>query len=346
MGWCTTLDLDRFLTVAGGYLTARAAENTLLLSAAQAAQTAQPTHSARPSQPPQPSQAPQPPQPPQAAQAKPAAAQATREVKGGGSLFGWWEPPDGSGPRGAFMHDPSIPVLIGGRTPELAASLAVTLSKAGRPVCGVDAPLEAADAFAAAWSQRAGLAVRVHRQSMVYRLTGAVPEHPMPFGGPDGRLRPATRADRELLVTWLKAFKTEVGEFTTAPETTADDLLAYGGAAFWEASGYPVAMATITRPVARTVRMSVVYTPPEHRRNGYAAAVMHAVSRAVLAAPARNGTGQITEVVMITDGNRPDRQAMRLGYEFVGERAVLRFGPATGSIPRVPTGPLPRLRSR
>ena len=37
MGWCTTSDLDQFLTVAGGYLTARAAENTLLLSAAQAA---------------------------------------------------------------------------------------------------------------------------------------------------------------------------------------------------------------------------------------------------------------------------------------------------------------------
>lgn len=319
MGWCTTPDLDRFLTVAGGYLTARAAENTLLLSAAQAAQTAQ------------------------AAQMAQTAVQAPREVKGG-SLFGWWEPPDGSGPRGAFLHDPSIPVLIGGRTPELAASLAAALSKAGRPVCGVDAPVQAADAFAAAWSQRAGLAVRVHRHSLVYRLTGTVPEEPMPFGGPDGRLRPATRADRELLVAWLKAFKTEVGELATAPETTADDLLCYGGAAFWEASGYPVAMAAITRPVARTVRISMVYTPPERRRSGYAAAVMHAVSRAVLAGPPVDGGGQITEVVMITDGIKPDRLAMRLGYELVGERAVLRFGPPTGPMPRFPTGPMPRLR--
>ena len=152
-------------------------------------------------------------------------------------------------------------------------------------------------------------AVRVHRQNLVYRLTGAVPEQPVPFGGPDGRLRPATWADRELLVAWLKAFKTEVGELTTAPETTADDLLRYGGAAFWEASGDPVAMAAITRPVARTVRISMVYTPPERRRGGYAAAVMLAVSRAVLAGPPEGGAGQVAEVVMITDGNKPDRLA-------------------------------------
>ena len=322
MGWCTTHDLDRFLTVAGGYLTARAAENTLLLAAAQVSQVAQAAQVARTPQ---------------------AAVQASRNGKDG-SLFGWWEPPDGSGPRGAFLHDPAIPVLIGGRTPELAASLAAALAKAGRPVCGVDAPLQAADAFAAAWGQRAGLAVRVHRHSMVYRLTGTVPERPMPFDGPHGRLRPATPADRELLVAWLKAFKTEVGELATAPETTADDLLCYGGAAFWEAGGCPVAMAAITRPVARTVRMSMVYTPPEHRHGGYAAAVLHGVSRAVLAGPPMEGAGRITEVVMITDGNRPDRLATRLGYELVGERAVLRFGPPTGPMPRFPTGPMPRLR--
>jgi len=48
------------------------------------------------------------------------------------------------------------------------------------------------------------------------------------------------------------------------------------------------------------------------------------------------------------------RRAARLGYQLVGERAVLRFGSATGPLPRLqsttrpmprlPTGPLPRLR--
>jgi predicted GNAT family acetyltransferase len=324
MGWCTTQDLDRFLTEAGGYLSSRAAENMLLLAAAQAAGDGH--QDARP--------AGAPARQPNAGQPDDREA----EAAGPGSLFGWWEPPDGGGTRGAFLHDPAEPLLIAGRAPETAASLAAALARAGRSVCGVDASAEAADAFAAAWSQRAGVATRVHRHSLVYRLSQA-PAAPETGPGPTGRLRTATEADRPLLVAWLTAFSAEVGELTGAPEATADELLGYGGAVFWEAGGQPVAMATVTRPVMRTVRITMMYTPPEHRHSGYAVAVTLAVSHAELARRA-------SEVVLITDSNRPHRQAAQLGYELIGERAVLRFGPATGSMPRLPTGPLPRLRSR
>jgi predicted GNAT family acetyltransferase len=319
MGWCTTHDLDRFLTEAGGYLSSRAAENMLLLAAAQSAGDAH--QDARPVGAP-------------AGQPDDREAEAT----GPGPLFGWWEPPDGGGTRGAFLHDPAEPLLIAGRAPETAASLAAALARAGRSVCGVDASAEAADAFAAAWSQRAGVATRVHRHTLVYRLAEA-PRAPRPAPGPTGQLRTATEDDRPLLVKWLTAFSAEVGELTGVPEATTDELLEYGGAVFWEAGGEPVAMAAVTRPVIRTVRITMMYTPPEHRHNGYAVAVTLAVSHAELARRA-------SEVVLITDSNRPHRQAAQLGYELIGERAVLRFGPATGSIPRLPTGPLPRLRSR
>ncbi|HEX4398659.1 MAG TPA: hypothetical protein VH136_13560 [Trebonia sp.] len=325
MGWCTTHDLDRFLTEAGGYLSSRAAENTLLLAAAQSVGDAH--HDARPDG-------------ADAGQPDDREAEAT----GPGPLFGWWEPPDGGGTRGAFLHDPAEPLLIAGRAPETAASLAAALARAGRSVCGVDASAEAADAFAAAWSQRAGVATRVHRHTLVYRLAEApraprAPRAPQTGPGPTGRLRTATEADRPLLVAWLTAFSAEVGQLTGVPEASADELLGYGGAVFWEAGGQPVAMAAVTRPVMRTVRITMMYTPPEHRHNGYAVAVTLAVSHAELARRA-------SEVVLITDSNRPHRQAAQLGYELIGERAVLRFGPATGSIPRLTTGPLPRLRSR
>jgi hypothetical protein len=320
MGWYMTSDLDRFLAAAGDYLKSRAAENALLLSAAQSALDAQATDNAR--------------QPTLGAQAAHDGQAAGAAAEGPGPLFGWWDPPDGSGPRGAFLHDPSVPLLIAGRAPETAAALAAALAKAGRFVRGVDGPVSAADAFAAAWSQRAGLAIRVHGKSRVYRLTETAPSENGSAGsgpaenGPAGRLRIAAAADRSLLVAWLRAFGTEVGELTGSPEAHADDLLSYGGAAFWEAAGQPVAMAAITRLVARTVRISMLYTPPERRRNGYAAAVMRAVSRAALA-------GQAREVVLITDENSPQRLAARLGYELIGERAVLRFGPQTGPQPRL-----------
>ena len=325
MGWYMTSDLDRFLAAAGDYLKSRAAENALLLSAAQTALDAQVARDAQAA--PDAQQSTLDAQDPRDGQA------AGESAEGPGPLFGWWDPPDGSGPRGAFLHEPSVPLLIAGRAPETAAALAAALAKAGRFVRGVDGPASAADAFAAAWSQRAGLAIRVHGKSRVYRLTETAPaengsaRNGSAQNGPAGRLRIAAAADRALLVAWLRAFGAEVGELTGSPEADADDLLSYGGAAFWEV-GQPVAMATITRPVARTVRINMLYTPPECRRNGYAAAVMRAVSRAALA-------GQAREVVLITDENSPQRLAARLGYELIGERATLRFGPQTGPQPRL-----------
>ena len=90
--------------------------------------------------------------------------------------------------------------------------------------------------------------------------------------------------------------------------------------------------------LAGTVRLNTVYTPPQWRHNGYATAVMLAVSRAAL-------SGQANEMVLITDRNSPERQAARLGYQLIGERAVLRFGPPTAPMPRLQTGPMARVRT-
>jgi hypothetical protein len=289
----------------------------------------------------------------------------------------------------------------------------------GRPVLGVDAPADVADAFAAAWSQRAGTGVRMHRHCHVYRLTGpgADPDPgpggasgasppagrglpgagawpPPPLPAPPGRLRVATVGDRPLLAEWLAAFANETAERIGPPLDLAAELISYGGAFFWETpqrpgrpwdaahflpgarhrdasrkdasrkdaaqarepACQPVALATLTRPVAGTVRLGILYTPPERRHGGYATALTLAVSHAVLSGPVlpetASGGGGAREIVMITDRNRPNMWATRLGYQLVSERAVLRFSPATGSMPRVhrtgpmprlPTGPLPRL---
>jgi hypothetical protein len=364
------------MAAAAGYLGSRAAENTLLLSAAQSAQIAQAA---------------------QAGWHTPVTSSRPAVATGPGLLFGWWEPPDGGEPRGAFVHDPPVPLLISGMAPEMAAALAATLAKMGRQVCGVDAPTEVADAFAAAWSQREGTTVRAHRNCRVYRLAGVprgtpprgTPLRETPSGGtpalpgagawsspeilvPDGGLRVATAEDQALLANWLTAFAAEAAERIGSPSDLAADLISYGGAVFWdhrdlaqfgEAAHQPVALATLTRPVAGTVRISMVYALPERRRSGYGTALALAVSRAVLTGTGPGGepgrargvlgaaSRRVNEVVMITDMNSPDRWGTRFGYQLVSERAVLRFGPVTGpmprahpsgAMPRLPTGPLPR----
>jgi hypothetical protein len=484
MGWCTTSDPDRFAAAAGGYLRSRAAENSLLLSATGPFGW-QPHRTGSQLAGEQPAERPAPRVPGSPPDAGPAA----------GPLFGWWEPPDGGEPRAAFVHDPARPLLISGRAPEMAATLAATLVKMGRAVNGVDAPTEAADAFAAAWSQRAGTAVRMHKHCRVYRLAAALPGEPaagqaqpatqgrpatleepgargrsaaagrqpapdqapspdqalaqgrsavpwpsLETPGPAGRLRVATAQDLSLLTDWLAAFSAESLERIGSPRDMAADLIGYGGAVFWEAAPrparrwdpvrslpfphrdsahrdgahrdgahrdgahrdgahrdgahrdggrrdagngdathrdaaqapdpapQPVALATLSRPVAGTVRIVALYTPPERRRHGYAAAVTIAVGRAVLSgvlvpggagtpgAPSGPAAGypraSVREIVLITERNRPEHWGGLAGYQLVGERTVLRFGPATGPaprlratgpMPRMPTGPLPRL---
>jgi hypothetical protein len=258
---------------------------------------------------------------------------AARALRGDQPLFGWWASPGGAEVRGAFLHDKPAPLLIVGRVPEFAAALAPALHQARRPVCGVDATPESADAFAAAWTQRTGLAARLHRHLRVYRMTGAAPR----ADGPAGRARPAAPGDRELLVDWLRAFGTETGDRSQAPEALADDLISYQGAVFWEADGEVVALAGLTRPVEQAVRVAIVYTPSQVRHRGYAAAVTVAASRAALSSPG------VREVLLISDRTSPVRRAQGLGYELVSERVQLSFGPASGPLPRL-TGPFARLR--
>jgi hypothetical protein len=267
---------------------------------------------------------------------------AARAVRGAQPLFGWWVTPDGTEVRGAFVNDTPDSLLIVGRVPEFAAALAPVLHRLGREVCGVDATPEAADAFAAAWTHRTGLAARLHRHVKVYRMAGPAPD----AEGPAGRARVATPEDTPLLVDWLRAFGTETGDFAPCPEDVAQGLLGYGGAIFWEADGQPVALATLTRPVEHAVRIVVVYTPHSVRHRGFASAVTVAASRAALARE------EVREVLLISDRTSPLRRASSLGYEMASERVQVKFGPTTGPMPRLTgsmprlTGPLTRLRGR
>ena len=56
-----------------------------------------------------------------------------------------------------------------------------------------------------------------------------------------------------------------------------------GGQVFvWEHHGEPVSMAIKTRPIAHSITVSGVYTPPEYRRQGYATALVARLSQHLL----------------------------------------------------------------
>jgi RimJ/RimL family protein N-acetyltransferase len=236
-----------------------------------------------------------------------------------GMLFGWQRPQ--AGPlTAAFMHAPGYPVMLSGMSETAAAELARDLTAAGHRVPGVNGTRQAAGAFTAAWRDRTGDAVTVHRRMRLFRLARLVPPAPRP----EGSARPAAGTDRDLLAAWFGAFAREVGDVPAHDHRADIDRgLGYGGITLWEAGGAPVSVACLTRAVGGMARIGPVYTPPERRGRGYAAGVTAAVSQAALDAGIR-------DVVLYTDLANATSNALyeRLGYRAVEDRVVLSFEPA------------------
>jgi predicted GNAT family acetyltransferase len=287
MSWCMTADTAEFLDVAGEFLRAEAARNSVMLTVTADLEAAGPG--------------------------------AGDGADHGGMLFGWQRAE--AGPlTAAFMHTPGYPAMLSGMSETAAAELARDLAAAGRQVPGVNAAQEAADAFTAVWRDRTGDAVTVHRRMRLFRLARLVPPAPSPAGS----ARPAAGTDRDLLTAWFEAFVGEVNDDIPGHDHGADvdRRLGYGGITFWEAGGAPVSIACLTRAIGGMARVGPVYTPPELRGRGYAGAATAAVSQAALDAGVREVV-LYTDLANPTSNALYER----LGYRAVEDRVLLSFEP-------------------
>jgi len=198
-------------------------------------------------------------------------------------LYGWWQPA-GDPVAAAFMHTPDFPLMLSRVNGPEAARLAGELAGAGRRVHSVNVGQEAADAFAVAWRDRTGDAVAVHRRMRLFRLGELRPPRPGPEG--TARLAAGTDCDllAGWFGAFTREVGDPPGEDQHAAVT---ERLGYGGLTVWEAGGVPVSVAGRTRAVAAMVRVGPVYTPPELRGHGYAGAATVAVSQVALDAGVR-----------------------------------------------------------
>ena len=88
-----------------------------------------------------------------------------------------------------------------------------------------------------------------------------------------------------------------------------------------DAGGVPVSLAGVTRPAAGVSRIGPVYTPPEHRRHGYAAAL-------TAAGAARGFASGATRVALYADAANAtsNRVYRRLGFRPIGDALLYTFG--------------------
>ena len=241
MAWTLTGDVAEYLTVAGDFLRARAAQNTVQLGATETI-----------------------------------LVRGADAFGDEAPLFGWWAAPGGP-VTAAFMHTPPFGVTLTPSPAAVAAALAETLAARGRFPAGVMADTTTAPSFAAAWERRTGQPSRAGRQTRLYRLGRLRP----PDTAPPGRARIAAPTDSGLLVAWLEAFHYEAAnEGRPATEQTVADRLSYGGLTLWETTDGPVSLAGVTRAVGGQARIGPVYTPPGRRGRGFGGAVTATVSQA------------------------------------------------------------------
>lgn len=206
--------------------------------------------------------------------------------------------------------------------PAEAAALAdVILTSVAAP-SGAAGEEPAARAFADRLAARVGGRVEVERLTRLHRLAELTPPATV-----RGRPRPMAADDLDLVTEWVLAFVDEIGNAAADEETRAQQRTAQREMLIrraphtwlWVNDGdTPVSMAATRPPAFGVARIGPVYTPPDQRGHGYAAAVTAQVS-AIVRAPG-------SDVVLFTDLENPTSNGVyaRIGYVPVEDRIILQ----------------------
>jgi uncharacterized protein len=145
---------------------------------------------------------------------------------------------------------------------------------------GVNGAVPEVDRFATAWAAKTGAKPRTSFAQGLFQL-----ESVEPVMGVSGALREAGPEDRALLIEWWEAFADEaLGDSAVGSAADAVDhrlTAREAGAVIWE-DGEPVSSAAFGGPTPNGIRIGPVYTPPEHRRRGYASALTAGLSSRLL----------------------------------------------------------------
>ncbi len=142
---------------------------------------------------------------------------------------------------------------------------------------GVNAPSTSAKAFAQAWYSLTDQSYQLAMTRNVFQLTQVQPIFHVP-----GYLRAGRESDRQLLIDWYKAFGIEaLNTNESNAERGVERHLQQGTVYLWD-NVVPVSMAYLVGRTPNGANVSLVYTPPEYRRKGYASACVAKLSHTLL----------------------------------------------------------------
>lgn len=186
---------------------------------------------------------------------------------------------------------------------------------------GLLGPRGPAARFVKRWKDLTGQAAHVEVAERIFRLDRVIPlarpaEGNWRFGGPH---------DRDLIARWWSAFVAEAfpeGPALDDAAAVADRVIASDNIwlYLWEDGGEVVSLVGSSGETPNGIRIGPVYTPPEHRKRGYASALTAAASQDQLDRGRRF-------VFLFTDLANPTSNKIyqAIGYEPVCDVDMYRF---------------------
>jgi predicted GNAT family acetyltransferase len=217
----------------------------------------------------------------------------------------------------AVMTPPHNLILAGIDDFEMGITPLIThFKQESRGVPGVIGPVHMVEPFVRVWESIIGQATELSMNQRVYELR-SVEMPPMLLG----QFRCANPPDIPVITHWFQAFESEALRETHALEPQRVAKMVNEGQFFlWDRSGMPVSMAMYTRPIAHSITVSGVYTPPAKRRQGYATALVAHLSQHLL-------DEGYQFVNLFTDLANPTSNAIyqKIGYQLVCDFCVYTF---------------------
>jgi GNAT superfamily N-acetyltransferase len=215
---------------------------------------------------------------------------------------------------GVALQSPlTYPATVAPMQPDVTAALVDAIADTGFLLPGVNGEVATAASFAGRWTERhksAAFPVQGLRLYELEELKGIVSS--------EGELRKANTQDRNLAITWLQEFYIETRTPASNAENLIDAALREERLWLWQ-DGSVVSMAISSKPVQGVVRVSAVYTPPANRKQGYAAACVHGISKYF--------RSEGYYCMLYTDLGNPTSNSIyrKIGYKAIAEAIHYRF---------------------
>ncbi|MCC3316912.1 GNAT family N-acetyltransferase [Nocardia africana] len=213
---------------------------------------------------------------------------------------------DGDAVLGVAMNTPGHGAYLGDIPAAALEKLAAALFGRDPATVAVEGEPHSASEFAMHWQRLSGTTFRRQWTTRLYRLGELrIPAVP-------GLARRAGESDIEVCVHLAERMRRE--EDIGPDPRAVPDRIAAGQWWLWEDEGVPVSVVAHQRRAYGWTRIGPVYTPPEFRRRGYAAAATAQVSKVL-----RDSDSQ---VCLFADLANPTSNKI---YQEIGYRPVADF---------------------